>query len=137
MGPNARKITATGEDVGTREPMTHEQVDKLLRPPRRPKDSRAEPQEQWVIKTQFPRPAGPSWMSPHRSSSVAYWGTCRDGRSGLTPYRANAHRYESENTALYEGFSLKEVHRIGEFSVEKLPAKRPLSNRYYGGSGRA
>jgi hypothetical protein len=95
--------------------MTHKDVDKLLSPGR----ARARKPEQWVIVTSYD------------SGDAAYWGQQRDGGIGLTPYRANATRYESENTALHEGYMRKEVGRIGEFTVEQLP-QRP---NHAGGSG--
>jgi hypothetical protein len=101
--------------------MTHKDVDKLVRPPRKAAGNRREPQEEWVIKTRFPS-GGAFWSL----SGVAYWGKRRDGSLGLTPYRANASRYESENAALYEAYSYKEAGRISEFEVEQLPPKPRL-----------
>jgi hypothetical protein len=117
MGPNARPRWI--KDLAEREPLTHEQVDKMLSPKR----GRARQLEQWVIKTTFD------------SGDTAYWGAQRYGGTGLTPSRANADRYESENAALYVGYELKAARRLGEFTAEKLPAKRPRGVN--GGSGRS
>jgi hypothetical protein len=120
MGPNARKKPKLGREIPT--PMTHEDVDKLLRPSRKSAWEHREQQEEWIIKTQFP--LGGTWWSP--GGGIAYWGKWRDGSSGLTSYRTNATRYESKNTALYEAYSYKEAHLISEFEVEQLPAKSRL-----------
>jgi hypothetical protein len=120
MGPNARPRRL--KDMPPREPLTHEQVDKMLRPPkaRRPGIN----ERRWIIKTTF------------YSGDVAYWGTKRDGDTGLTPYRSNADRYESENAALYVGYEMKAAKRIGEFTVEQLP-ERHLAGGGGGTGGRA
>lgn len=72
------------------------------------------PPEQWVITASF------------RSGDKAFWGSRRYGGPGLTPYRGNAHRYESRNAALYMGYSLKEAHLLREFEVEQM--ERPRHN---------
>ena len=53
MGPNARKKPQRDGKIPA--PMTHEEVDKLLRSPLRPLKNRREPKEEWIIKTEFPR----------------------------------------------------------------------------------
>jgi hypothetical protein len=111
-------------------PMTHKDVDRLLRLPR--KSASREPQEQWIIKTRFP--PGRSFQFP--GGGTAYWGSRRDGSFGLTPYRSNARKYESENAALYEAYNYKEAGRIGEFEVEQLPPRRRLKGSS-GTGGRA
>jgi hypothetical protein len=108
MGPNARPRRM--RNLPEPEPMTHEQVDKLLSPRR--KRTRAEPAERRVIRAAVD------------SGTPAYWGTRRDGGTGLAPYRTNAFHYESENAALHVGYELKAARRIGEFTVEQLPPKR-------------
>lgn len=64
--------------------------------------------EQWIIVTRF------------HSGDTAFWGETRWAWSGLTPYRGNAHRYESENAALHIGYTLKESGALKDFTVEKL-----------------
>jgi hypothetical protein len=120
MGPNPHRPPGT--------PLTHEEVDKMLRPPCG-SVRRAPGQEEWVIKTSIPY----SFSWPTNS---AYWGTRRDGYPGITPYLSNASRYESENDALYEGYRYKEARRIDDFVVEKLQA-RPSLGSGGAGSGRA
>ena len=82
-------------------------------------------QEQWIIVTNF------------RSGDKAYWGETRDRVSGLTPYIGNAHRYESRNAALHEGYGYKECRRFHDFTVEQLPPKPPLvgDHKPYRGRG--
>jgi hypothetical protein len=116
--------------------MTHKDVDKLVRPPRGKELARIQRQEEWVIRTTFPPRTPWSW-SQYGSSDIAYWGTRRDGTAGLTPYRANASRYDSENSALYEGYRLKEAHRIDDFTVERLPSKPSMKSDMDTGGGRA
>jgi hypothetical protein len=113
--------------------MTHKDVDKMLRPPRGSALARGQQREEWVIKTRF----RPSMWSPYGGSDVAYWGRTRDRSEGLTPYLANASRYDSENSALYEAYSLKEGHWIDDFTVEKLPTKPRLKSDTDTGGGRA
>ena len=112
--------------------MTHEEVDKLLRPPRRSSQARREPAEEWVIRTRFRYPS--IWGMSSSTDGVAYWGRTRDGSKGLTLYRSNATRYESENTALYEAYSYKEAGLIDGFEVEKLPPK-PIRKSGMDGTG--
>jgi hypothetical protein len=116
MGPNARPRWV--KNLPKPEPMTHEQVDKILSPSKQ-RARAARTAEQWVIRSAFD------------SGDSAYWGTQRYGGTGLTPYRANAYRYESENAALHVGYELKAARRLGEFTVERLPPKR----RGSGGGG--
>lgn len=117
MGPNARRRPKL---PGAQLPATtRAEADKLVTR----SQSRTEPGERWVIKTRFRYGGG-----------VAYWGTPRDGGTGLTPYRTNAIVYGSENSALYEGYALKEARRIGEFEVERLPPK-PDRRSYRHGTG--
>jgi hypothetical protein len=116
--------------------MTHKDVDKLLRPPRGSALISAQQREEWVIRTTFPPRTAWSW-SEYGSSDVAYWGKRRDGTDGLTPYRANATRYDSENSARYEAYSLKEGHWIDDFVVERLPPKPRLKSDTDMGGGRA
>jgi len=130
VGPNARKTPRLDGELPP--PMTHEQVDKLLRPQRKSPPSLRQRREEWIIKTRFP--IGDSIWS--RGGGVAYWGSKRHGGAGLTPYRANATRYESENAALYEAYSYKEAGRIDDFEVEKLPPKVSLKGSS-GTGGRA
>ena len=115
--------------------MTHKDVDKLLCPPRGSASGRAKQREEWVIRTTFR--ASTAWWSSYGSSDVAYWGRKRDGGEGLTPYRANATRYESENSALYEAYTLKEGRWIDDFVVEKIPLKPRLKSDTDTGGGRA
>lgn len=121
MGPNARRRPKFSGEVP--EPMTHQEVDRLLRSPRRSAGKRPAPREEWIIVTRFP---SDQWRYGDRGSDTAYWGTRRDGSFGLTPYRGNAIRYDSENEALYEAYSNKEIGRIREFEVVKLPPRPPL-----------
>jgi hypothetical protein len=101
--------------------LTREDGDRLLRPSQ---TLRKKP-EQWVIKTEFPRPIGRSSLSfSNRFYGTAYWGARSDGSLGLTPYRGNAKRYFSKNDALYAGYELKEARRIGDFEVEKIQNPR-------------
>ena len=81
--------------------------------------------ERWIIKTRF-----------RHSSDVAYWGNLDPG-TGLTPYRTNAITFESEDAARYEGYTLKERDRIGEFEVERIPSKPERRSYSYGTGGRA
>jgi len=118
MGLNAKPRWM--RNLPEREPLTHEQVDKMLSPKR----VRMQPAEQWVIRAAFD------------AGDPAYWGTQRYGGTGLTAYRANADRYESENAALHVGYELKAARRVGEFTVEKLPTKRRGGGRS-GSGGRA
>jgi len=78
---------------------------------KRPPDGGDRP-EQWIIVTKFD------------SGDIAFWGETRGGASGLTPYRGNSYRYESESAALYEAYSLKERHELKDFHVERLPRPR-------------
>ena len=105
--------------------MTHKEVDKLIA-----RQRRSGPGERWIIKTRFR-------SSMFSSGGVAYWGTTRDGTSGLTPYRVNASEYESENAALYEGYTLKESRLINDFVVEAAPPKPERHSYGYGTGGRA
>jgi hypothetical protein len=91
-----------------------------------PRQRRSGPPERWIIKTRF-----------DHGDSTAYWGSQRNGGTGLTPYRTNAIVYESENAALYEGYTLKEAHRIGPFEVERLPPKPERRSYGHGTGGRA
>ena len=68
--------------------------------------------------------------------STAYWGNKRDGTTGLTPYWANAARYESRNAALHVAYGYKEASMIGHFEVEQLPP-RPPTTKGSGTGGRA
>ena len=68
--------------------------------------------EEWIIVTTF-----------RDSGDQAYWG--RNRHSGawgneLTPYRGNAHRYESEAAALHVAYGLKERDSINDFHVEQI-----------------
>ena len=101
--------------------MTRTGADKIIaqqRPSR--------PRERWIIKTRFRHGGG-----------TAYWGNQGDGGTGLTPYRTNAIVYESEDAARYEGYTLKEARRIGEFGVEQLPPKPDRHSYGHGTGGRA
>lgn len=120
MGPNARRRPKLGGPLPPR--LTHREVDKLIG---RPQSHLADHGERWVIKTRFD------------AGGTAYWGNQRDGGAGLTPYRTNAIIYGSENSALYEGFMLKEARRIGEFEVEQLPLKPDRRSYGHGTGGRA
>lgn len=124
LGPNARKRPRLD---GTELPpkMTHAEADKLIA-----RQLRSGPGGRWIIKTRF----SPDSFS---SGGPAYWGNLRGGGTGLTPYRTNAIEYESENAALYEGFSLKEARLINEFVVEQLPPKPARRSYRYGTGGRA
>jgi hypothetical protein len=130
MGPNPHPRRPPGVPPA-REPLTHEQVDKMLRPPRG-----SGPQEEWVIRTTFRSSLYDSPFYNRAGGDVAYWGTRRDGTPGLTPNIHNASRYESENAALYEAYAYKEGHWIDDFIVEKLPS-RPHLRSGGAGSGRA
>lgn len=114
MGPNARK-----QPSGT--PFT-QRLERGRRPPQSPSG----PQERWVIKTLIPDQAF-SWPT-----DTAYWGTTRDSNPGITPYRGSATIYSSENDALYNGYTYKEMGRLSSFTVEQLPLKPHLHS---GGSG--
>jgi hypothetical protein len=130
LGPNSHPRRTPGAPP-PREPLTHEQVDKLLPPPRG-----SDPQEEWVIRTTF-RPDPYSFTFYSRSAGdVAYWGTKRDGTRGLTSNIHNASRFESENAALHEAYAYKEARLIDDFTVEKLPSKLRLRSGG-AGSGRA
>jgi hypothetical protein len=123
LGPNARKRPRL--DGAELPKMTHTEADKLIAR----QLSSGPPGGRWIIKARF----SPDSFS---SGGPAYWGNLRGGGTGLTPYRTNAIEYESENAALYEGFSLKEARRINEFVVEQVPPK-PARSSYGSGSGRA
>lgn len=113
MGPNSRR-----QSPGT--PFA-QQLERMRRP-----QSPSDPQERWVIKTLIPSSVF-SWPT-----DAAYWGTTSDGNPGITPYRNNATRYSSQNDALYQGYTYKEMGRLDYFEVEQLPPKPHLRS---GGSG--
>lgn len=91
---------------------------RVLNPPSKatatagPRAVKPDRPDQWIIVTRFD------------SGDVAFWGTTRWGWSGLTPYRGNSHRYESENAALHVGYTLKESRALKDFHVERLPRPR-------------
>jgi|HubBroStandDraft_1064217.scaffolds.fasta_scaffold08432_1 hypothetical protein len=97
--------------------MTHEEADKIIA-------AIKPPTEQWIIKSEY------------LHGGTAYWGEKPYGGSGLTRFRANAYRYESENAALHEAYSYREIGWINDFTVEKLPPK-PRLGRGSGTGGRA
>jgi hypothetical protein len=90
-----------------------------------PQQRRSGPSERWIIKTRF-----------RHSGGTAYWGNLDRG-TGLTPYRTNAIVYESENAARYEGYTLKELGRIGNFEVVQIPPKPERRSYRQGTGGRA
>lgn len=118
MGPNARKRP---QPDGAGLPGTIRSQQKAV-----PQQRRSGPRERWIIKTRFDHGGG-----------TAYWGNQRSGGTGLTPYRTNAIVYESENAALYEGYTLKEGRQIGPFEVEQLPPKPERRSYRQGTGGRA
>lgn len=117
MGPNARRRPRPD---GAGLPATIRSQAETA-PQQRPSG----PRERWIIKTQFRYGGG-----------TAYWGNLDRG-TGLTPYRTNAIAYESENAARYEGYTLKEFGRIGEFEVEQIPPKPERRSYSHGSGGRA
>lgn len=118
LGPNARKQPRL--DESELNAMLRAKTQKSI------SGSRTGPYERWVIRTQF-----------KDTGATAYWGTRRDGARGLTPTRTNATVYESQDTARYEGYSLKEGRRIGDFDVEQLPQKPGRYGYSHGTGGRA
>jgi hypothetical protein len=116
---NARKRHKASDPRPRSEPLTHDQVDKMLGvPQKRPKSG-------WIIKTCF------------TSGNVAYWGQNQTSGHGLTPYWANAQKYESENAALYVAYEYKAAGRFGEFEIIYVPLPNPPESYGIGTGGRA
>lgn len=111
MGPNSRKQKSLPP------PLSHKDVDKMFRASRNTK----RPREGWIIQTRFP------------DGGIAYRGQTRTGSVGLTPFRTNAIKYESENAARYVAY---ESARLRPFEVVHIPAPKQPANRETGTGGR-
>lgn len=71
-------------------------------------------EDQWIVVT-----------SGNWTTKPVYYGETRQNpiKGGRTEFPGNAYRYPSENAALAAGYEAKQIKLIGDFHVEKLPAK--------------